>query len=109
MSSTRSKIRNMRLTLRLNTALTTLLLLALLVVANDLARQHLPRRKDLSEDQLYSLSEASARILDGLEDRLQVTTFFTGHMESGRMALAKARSEERRVGKECRSRWSPSH
>ena len=90
MSSTRSKIRNMRLTLRLNTALTTLLLLALLVVANDLARQHLPRRKDLSEDQLYSLSEASARILDGLEDRLQVTTFFTGHMESGRMALAKA-------------------
>src|SRR2546429_8940889 len=24
-------------------------------------------------------------------------------------ALAKARSEERRVGKECRSRWSPYH
>ena len=23
--------------------------------------------------------------------------------------LAKKRSEERRVGKECRSRWSPSH
>ena len=23
--------------------------------------------------------------------------------------LAKARSEERRVGKECRSRWSPYH
>src|SRR5258706_14033881 len=25
------------------------------------------------------------------------------------MALAKRRSEERRVGKECRSRWSPYH
>ena len=24
-------------------------------------------------------------------------------------AQAKARSEERRVGKECRSRWSPYH
>ena len=26
-----------------------------------------------------------------------------------RMARAQARSEERRVGKECRSRWSPYH
>ena len=25
------------------------------------------------------------------------------------MNLRKARSEERRVGKECRSRWSPYH
>jgi len=25
------------------------------------------------------------------------------------MAIARARSEERRVGKECRSRWSPYH
>ena len=25
------------------------------------------------------------------------------------MRLEKARSEERRVGKECRSRWSPYH
>ena len=28
---------------------------------------------------------------------------------SGEEAIAKARSEERRVGKECRSRWSPYH
>src|SRR3712207_7857216 len=27
----------------------------------------------------------------------------------GGVALARARSEERRVGKECRSRWSPYH
>ena len=26
-----------------------------------------------------------------------------------RSALARSRSEERRVGKECRSRWSPYH
>ena len=29
--------------------------------------------------------------------------------ESGLPALADSRSEERRVGKECRSRWSPYH
>ena len=28
---------------------------------------------------------------------------------SGHGALAQFRSEERRVGKECRSRWSPYH
>ena len=27
----------------------------------------------------------------------------------GLHALARSRSEERRVGKECRSRWSPYH
>ena len=31
----------------------------------------------------------------------------TAHGES--MKLKDARSEERRVGKECRSRWSPYH
>ena len=29
--------------------------------------------------------------------------------ENGTTALQKLRSEERRVGKECRSRWSPYH
>ena len=34
----------------------------------------------------------------------------TGEIEEGKMVLrAKIRSEERRVGKECRSRWSPYH
>ena len=28
---------------------------------------------------------------------------------SGHLALTALRSEERRVGKECRSRWSPYH
>ena len=42
------------------------------------------------------------------------TTMFNAHYESHEaylMALARemSRSEERRVGKECRSRWSPYH
>ena len=39
------------------------------------------------------------------------TTMITGTLAS-RKGLAKpigSRSEERRVGKECRSRWSPYH
>ena len=30
-------------------------------------------------------------------------------IQSGQLGVDSARSEERRVGKECRSRWSPSH
>src|SRR2546430_7657606 len=32
-----------------------------------------------------------------------------GHAEERRQKLSPIRSEERRVGKECRSRWSPYH
>ena len=32
-----------------------------------------------------------------------------GRTADSRIYWAKARSEERRVGKECRSRWSPYH
>ena len=31
------------------------------------------------------------------------------HCASCALNIEKARSEERRVGKECRSRWSPYH
>src|SRR3712207_9213705 len=30
-------------------------------------------------------------------------------VEEGKRRIARLRSEERRVGKECRSRWSPYH
>ena len=35
---------------------------------------------------------------------------FTPHVDTGDyVVIVNARSEERRVGKECRSRWSPYH
>ena len=34
---------------------------------------------------------------------------FTQFYNTSRSCPARARSEERRVGKECRSRWSPYH
>ena len=32
-----------------------------------------------------------------------------GESACGSLKIAQTRSEERRVGKECRSRWSPYH
>ena len=46
------------------------------------------------------------------KDTAMVQTGEDGVVESGRYTLdadTPARSEERRVGKECRSRWSPYH
>lgn len=75
---------------RLNAALTAVLLLGVVVLGNDLARRHLALRRDLSQDRLYAISDATQRILGRLEDRLQVTTYFTGDVKSGQLALAKA-------------------
>ena len=47
------------------------------------------------------------------EKRIHHAYLFTGTRGVGKTTLsrilAKCRSEERRVGKECRSRWSPYH
>ena len=42
-----------------------------------------------------------------MEFKYDVIVIGAGH--AGCEAAAAARSEERRVGKECRSRWSPYH
>src|SRR3989454_3921546 len=46
---------------------------------------------------------ARARLDDGRR------TIIIGAGEGGEQLLRQVRSEERRVGKECRSRWSPYH
>lgn len=78
---------------RANAWLSALLLVAAVVLANDLARRHLVRRFDLSEDRLYTISDATRRVLDRLQDRLQVTAYFSGEIQNGELALAKARLE----------------
>ena len=40
-----------------------------------------------------------------IRDILTIEEMYNGHV----VPLAAERSEERRVGKECRSRWSPYH
>ena len=40
---------------------------------------------------------------------MQIKTTMRYHLTQVGIAIIKKRSEERRVGKECRSRWSPYH
>ena len=49
------------------------------------------------------------RDLTGHQVGLAHFAFVTNNIEAVIERLANARSEERRVGKECRSRWSPYH
>ena len=56
------------------------------------------------------ISNNLRRILLTEQEILLSTSSGTGLMEGAvRSCTAKRRSEERRVGKECRSRWSPYH
>src|SRR3712207_8100688 len=59
--------------------------------------------------------EVVAAIRQGIEegriaggDRV-TERFLAGRLRTSRAQVKTARSEERRVGKECRSRWSPHH
>ena len=49
----------------------------------------------------YIISEVKKKVLSGRKDK----TYHDGHL----LGAVCGRSEERRVGKECRSRWSPYH
>ena len=44
--------------------------------------------------------------ISGVERRAAITSFFRSNAI---LSMLESRSEERRVGKECRSRWSPYH
>ena len=61
--------------------------------------------KILSEKNIDTFNGAQGRILYVLwqEDGISIRSLST------KCGLAITRSEERRVGKECRSRWSPYH
>ena len=50
-----------------------------------------------------------ARYLSGDGGALAEKTRHDKALEAYKAAQARYRSEERRVGKECRSRWSPYH
>src|SRR3989440_3414590 len=43
------------------------------------------------------------------ENGITTRTYVGKHLPPEAQAMIEARSEERRVGKECRSRWSPYH
>ena len=61
--------------------------------------------------EIFLLSVGYRLLCEDEEDRLWAvwTAFFGGLIWDLRWIGILTRSEERRVGKECRSRWSPYH
>lgn len=70
---------------------TAALLVAVVVAANRLAKEHLRLRADLSEERLFTPPPVAHELLGSLEDVLQVKAFFTGHVRHGPVQLAKSR------------------
>ena len=64
------------------------------------------RSEIVSRDELGELGQRLDQMVTGLKEVAGQTRSATENLNS---AAAEIRSEERRVGKECRSRWSPYH
>ena len=62
--------------------------------------------RTISKDTDLNLSSATIR--NEMSDLEEMGYIIQPHTSAGRIPSDK-RSEERRVGKECRSRWSPYH
>src|SRR5256885_5343758 len=69
---------------------------------------HLAAALDLSVRQHLLADVPLGVFLSGGVDSATVAAIARGHT-TGRIQTFSIRSEERRVGKECRSRWSPYH
>ena len=59
------------------------------------------------DDAKDAVATAKALLAGGVD--VMEITFRTAAAADSIKAVAESRSEERRVGKECRSRWSPYH
>ena len=59
----------------------------------------------------YGAGENQVKAVNQVDIQIEQGEFvaIVGKSGSGKSTLLHMRSEERRVGKECRSRWSPYH
>ncbi|MGH9340767.1 MAG: GldG family protein [Acidobacteriota bacterium] len=64
-------------------ALTLMLVIGILALLNYLNYRH-HERVDLTENQLYALSDQTQKVLQGLDTEIRVIGFFTGEAESSR-------------------------
>ena len=53
--------------------------------------------------------EGKGRMVDLISQEYDIVARYQGGNNAGHTVKNERRSEERRVGKECRSRWSPYH
>ena len=68
----------------------------------------LSKKEDLTYQEAY---ECMNEIMDDQASDIQKAAYLTALSLKGETIdeITASRSEERRVGKECRSRWSPYH
>lgn len=75
----------------LNAALTLFLLACASVLATMLVSRHADLRVDLSEDGLYTLSDATRSLVERVDDPVTVRLFATEEIQDGTLALRTAR------------------
>ena len=97
-----------------------------IALQNAIVREYLPFLSDALSDDPHRLKQEKARLLDtdsddladrtrDLMDALTDGPYFLDSFDAElfdalvEKIIVDSRSEERRVGKECRSRWSPYH
>src|SRR5256884_6385838 len=77
--------------------------------SSDVCSSDLKESTGPAADYTLSLAPAALTIVQGATGNTTVTITRTNFTDAVTLSLGGARSEERRVGKECRSRWSPYH
>jgi len=78
--------------------------------AADLARSHLvPKKIDGLNTDVVEIGVVRMLGVRTSRERPCQPGMSIGHYQSTAGTFGAVRSEERRVGKECRSRWSPDH
>ena len=88
----------------------TRLPLILTIATNGTAAGGLPAAQATPENLVNMiLSPTKADVLQALSERKAVFVVASRKSMVDRSKVIESRSEERRVGKECRSRWSPYH
>src|ERR1043166_4606851 len=86
---------------------------AILIVSLAIATTVRPQARPVIQDRFASVGGVRLHYL--IAGKGEPVLLLHGYAENSHMwrplmaQLAKNRSEERRVGKECRSRWSPYH
>ena len=81
--------------------------MALFSICKQINDPRIDRKRVHSVDAIVYISMAA--VICGAESWYEVEDFGNAKIDFFRERLPGLRSEERRVGKECRSRWSPYH
>src|SRR5256884_3705625 len=77
--------------------------------SSDVCSSDLIRERSAEQQVLPVDDETRPRLAADVQAALTVVGRRNAELDIRRLDLSHARSEERRVGKECRSRWSPYH